>query len=73
MKTSYVVCLKNDGYEASLEIRKIYQVVMDPSAENHHLVRVVDETGEDYLFPDTYFAKIDLPEAIVEAFASSAG
>jgi hypothetical protein len=73
MNTSYVVCIKNDGYEAALELRKIYQMVLDLPAEKDHLIRVIDETGEDYLYPDSFFAAIDLPEAIVEAFASSAG
>ena len=46
-----VLCLRNDGYEVSLERRKIYQVVPDRDAGIHRQLRVVDESGEDYLLP----------------------
>ena len=61
---SYAVCLKNDGYEASLERRKIYFVIKDESAAKHDLLRVIDESGGDYLYPRKYFAVIDLPPAL---------
>jgi len=63
----FVVCLKNKGYEVSLERRKIYQVLPDPEAAKHRQVRVVDESGEDYLYPQTFFAPIDLPQPIRQA------
>lgn len=69
MKLQFVVCVKNQGYAASLELRKIYQVVEDTRAEEHGLIRVIDESGEDYLYPAEYFAAIELPQAIEEAFA----
>jgi hypothetical protein len=47
----FVLCVKNDQYPASLEVRKIYQVVPDAAAARHRLVRVIDESGEDYLYP----------------------
>ncbi|MBM3125586.1 MAG: hypothetical protein FJZ87_11045 [Chloroflexi bacterium] len=53
-----VVCIKNNGYEASLEPRKIYQVLPDKEAENHKMIRVIDESGEDYLFPASLFSVI---------------
>jgi hypothetical protein len=53
----------------SLELRKIYQVVEDTRAEEHGLIRVIDESGEDYLYPVEYFAAIELPQAIEEVFA----
>lgn len=56
-----MVCVYNRGYEASLEIRKIYEVLTDRLAEKHHQVRVIDESGEDYLYPEKYFAPIRLP------------
>jgi len=64
--TSYqfVVCLRNDGYEASLEPRKIYQVVPDKEAESHNMLRVIDESEEDYLFPASLFASISLPQTL---------
>jgi len=70
MKTSgkqFVVCLRNKGYEASLERRKIYQVLRDAEAAKHGLVRVVDESGEDYLYPKGFFAAIELPQPIRRA------
>ena len=73
-KTShqFVVCLKNNGYEASLEPRKIYQVLFDKEAESHKMIRVIDESGEDYLFPVSLFSPISLPQALVKEFALSA-
>jgi hypothetical protein len=48
-----VVCVENDGYPASLEKRKIYIALRDASAERHGLLRIVDESGDDYLYPKT--------------------
>jgi hypothetical protein len=70
MKTSgkrFVVCLKNKGYDVSLERRKIYQVLPDPQATKHGLIRVIDESGEDYLYPQGFFAPIELPQPIRRA------
>ncbi len=70
MRHFFAVCVKNKGYEVSLELRKIYQVIPDISAARHHKIRVIDESGEDYLFPERYFSKVTLPsrtkERIVE-------
>ena len=63
----FAVCLKNDGYQVSLERRKIYQVLPDPDAKKHNQVRVIDESGEDYLYPQSFFAPIELPQAIRRA------
>ena len=63
----FVVCLKNTGYEASLEPRKIYQTLADGDAAKHQQVRVIDESGEDYLYPQSFFAPIDLPPPIRKA------
>jgi len=68
-KPHFVVCLKNEGYAASLEPRKIYRVVADSSAASHGLIRVIDESGEDYLYPEEYFAPIRLPDTLVEALS----
>ena len=65
----FVVCLKNDGYEASLEPRKIYQVVPDKEAERHKMLRVIDESEEDYLFPASLFASISLPQTLAKELA----
>ena len=63
----FVVCLKNEGYEVSLERRKIYQVLPDPNAAKHRQIRVIDESGEDYLYPENFFAPIDLPQPVRKA------
>jgi hypothetical protein len=68
-KPQFVVCIKNEGYSASLELRKIYRVLPDATAGAHRLIRVIDESGEDYLYPQDYFAPITLPETLVEALA----
>jgi len=68
-KTQFVVCISNKDYPASLEVRKIYQVVLDSDAGQHQMIRVVDESGEDYLYPLNYFIPIELPKAVEEAFS----
>ena len=67
----FVVCLRNEGYEVSLERHKIYQALPDADAAKHHQVRVIDESGEDYLYPETYFAPIELPQAVRRAVLAS--
>ena len=64
----YVVCLSNEGYSASLDARKIYQVVPDADGEAQGLVRVIDESGESYLYPRGRFADIELPQDAEAAF-----
>ena len=59
MNTAYAVCVNNDDYPASLEVGKIYRTLPDDHAEKHNLVRVVDESFEDYLYPDTYFTAFE--------------
>ena len=63
----FAVCLRNDGYEVSLERRKIYQVLPDPEAAKHRQIRVIDESGEDYLYPQNFFSPIELPQPIRRA------
>ena len=72
MKSRYVVCVKNENYPASLERRKIYRTLPDTQAETHDLIRVIDESGEDYLYPVDYFVPISLPQAVIrKAFAAA--
>ena len=59
-----VLCLRNDGYEASLEPRKIYAMLPDRDAAAHRLIRVIDESGTDYLYPAPFFAPITLPTSL---------
>jgi hypothetical protein len=67
---NFVVCIRNDGYEESLEMRKIYERLPDPEAEQDGLIRVVDE-DEDYLYPAGWFLSIELPHEIEEAFVAT--
>ena len=59
-----VVCIDNDGYPASLELHKIYRALPDADAATHGDLRVVDESGEDYLFPASAFAPIQVPDSV---------
>jgi hypothetical protein len=62
-----VVCVENDGYAVSLEKRKIYVALRDAVADKHHMLRIVDESGEDFLYPKTSFRPIALPKAVRRA------
>lgn len=70
---TFVLCIDNRGYVASLEQRKVYRALSDPVAEKHAMVRVVDESSEDYLFPAKLFVPIAVPRAAVKAFRASRG
>ena len=67
-----VVCVENDGYPASLEKRKIYVALRDRAAETHQLLRIIDETGEDYLYPKRFFRPIELPQTLRRAVLAAA-
>ena len=60
----FAVCVRNDGYEASLERNKIYAVLPDDEAERDGDLRVIDESGEDYLFSADRFVAIEVPSAV---------
>jgi hypothetical protein len=68
----FVVCIENEGYPTSLEKRKIYLALRDPTAEQHGLIRVVDESGEGYLYPKMFFRSIALPLAVKKAVLAAA-
>jgi hypothetical protein len=59
-ETEFAVCVQNAGFGASLEVRKLYAVVDDPDAEANGLIRVIDESGEDYVYPAKLFQKLAL-------------
>jgi hypothetical protein len=61
---SYAICLKNNDYPASLEPRKLYEVIPDAASEGRGFIRVIDESGEDYLYPSGMFAVISIPAGI---------
>jgi hypothetical protein len=66
-EAQFVICVGNRGYAASLELRKIHQVVPDKARLKHHQIRVIDESGEDYLYPEKHFVPVRLPQAIQQA------
>lgn len=67
----FVICIKNEACE-DLHPRKIYQTLPDETADQDGYIRVIDESGEDYLYPQDYFVPIDLPQAAEEALLSAA-
>ena len=67
--TRYGVCVENRGTPAALEVRKIYRLVDDAAAEARGLVRVIDESGEDYLYPGRFFVPIEVPREVARAFS----
>lgn len=68
----YVICVSNQNYPASLELRKLYPVLEDTFAAEHGMLRVIDESGEDYLFPSEYFVRVELPASIEKTLAKIA-
>jgi hypothetical protein len=72
LKSHYVVCLKNEGYEASLETRKIYESLPDLKALKHHQIRIVDESGEDYLYPAGLFKDLKVSHSLEQALSKGA-
>jgi hypothetical protein len=67
----FVICIKNEGCE-DLEPRKVYRVLPDEAAAEDGHIRVIDESGEDYLYPENYFLSIELPQAAQKALLSAA-
>jgi hypothetical protein len=59
--SSYVLCINDGGYPESLEVRKVYAVLSDDRAATNNYIRVIDETGEDYLYPAKHFVPIHIP------------
>ena len=63
----FAVCVKNTGYPSSLELHKIYRVIPDEDAAEDGDIRVVDESGEDYLYPAKWFAELKVPQEVQES------
>lgn len=68
----YVLCVENEGYPASLDLGKLYPRLPDPEAERHAMSRIIDESGEDYLYPSDWFIEIPLPPAARRALSAIA-
>ncbi len=71
-KPQFAICVKNDEYPASLQLWKVYRVLPDSRGERHNMMRVVDESGEDYLFSASYFVPVELPQAAESALLATA-
>lgn len=67
----FVMCIRNTGYKASLVLRRVYRVLPDAEAQKRGLLRVVDESGEDYLFPAGLFVAVELPRAATKVFSTA--
>lgn len=67
--SQFVICIKNKNYPASLETRKIYPVLPDAKTLAHNQIRIIDESGEDYLYPSEYFVPLKLPHAAEKVFS----
>ena len=70
--SQFVICIDNSEYPASLELHKVYRVVPDKDSAGDRDLRIIDESGEDYLFPARYFIFVDLPNAIVRTLRRAA-
>lgn len=64
------LCIHNGGYEDDLKVRTVYPVLPDESAARSNYIRIIDETGEDYLYPAQYFVLMDVPQKAKEIFAA---
>jgi hypothetical protein len=66
-ETLFAVCINNEGYEASLEVGKLYRMVLDEEACSHGYSRVIDESGDDYGYSANRFFPIEVPPALQKA------
>ena len=66
---TFVICTENSGYEASLEPRKLYEVINDQNATKCGQLRIIDESGEDYLYPASLFVSVNLPTSVADQIA----
>jgi hypothetical protein len=67
--TRFVVCVRNTDYPESLELRKLYRVIPDSKARKVNHIRVIDESGEDYLYPKEFFAPVRISEPVKRSLA----
>jgi hypothetical protein len=63
-----VVCINNADYPASLELHKIYRIITDKEVEKEGDIRIIDESGEDCIYPSTYFVPIQVPQSVEVSF-----
>ena len=72
LSLKFAVCINNVDYSASLEVHKIYRVLPDDDAAADGDIRVIDESGEDYLYPAEYFVLVELPSAVEKSLSRAA-
>lgn len=72
LSSHFAVCVKNKGYPASLELHKIYRVLLDQDAAENGDIRVFDESGEDYLYPADWFVEVKLPQTVQKSLLKAA-
>ena len=70
-RATYVLCVSNRGFRASLIVCKVYRTIADATAEARGLIRVIDESGEGYLYPDRLFVAIEVPRGASRAFRAA--
>jgi hypothetical protein len=70
-KPEFAICVRNENHPASLEPHKVYRVLPDLEAASHKMLRVVDESGEDYLYPEDFFVRLELPQAAEALFSEA--
>lgn len=71
-KPQFAICVKNEEYPASLQLWKVYRVLPDERGARHNMMRIIDESGEDYLFSASYFVLVELPQAAESALLATA-
>ncbi len=67
----FAICIETGNYAASLQRWKVYHVLEDPKAERSAQIRVIDESGEDYLYPREYFEAVDLPRKVEDLYVKT--
>jgi len=70
-ENQFAICIQNESYPASLELWKVYRVLSDKKAAKHQLIRVIDESGADYLYSESWFLSIKLPQAVEKAMLTA--
>ena len=71
LKARFAICVDNSEYSASLELHKLYRVIPDQDAKKDGDLRIIDESGEDYLYPADYFLLIDIPRGTAQSLNKS--
>jgi hypothetical protein len=71
LSLQFAICVENSEYPASLELHKLYRVLPDPEAARDGDLRIIDESGEDYLYPAEYFVVIEVPRQVGQALTKS--